>query len=303
MGPGHPESPARLLAVNEALQELMADPERAAAVQWRDAEPASRAHLARAHHPSHVAAILDRQVEHGLVQLDPDTAMNPFTAEAALHAAGAVVMAVDAVCNGNAARAFCAVRPPGHHAERDRPMGFCFFNNVAVGALHALDACGLSRVAVVDFDVHHGNGTEDIFQAEPRVLMASTFQSGLYPGSGDQPLGPNMKNVPLPAGSSGQAARQACELQWIPQIREFAPELIMISAGFDAHAEDQLAGLNWHEADYAWLTSRLVELSVELGHGRIVSVLEGGYALAALGRSAAAHVNALLAQPETSPAD
>jgi acetoin utilization deacetylase AcuC-like enzyme len=176
-------------------------------------------------------------------------------------------------------------------------MGFCFFNNVAVGALHALDELGLSRVAIVDFDVHHGNGTEHIFQAEPRVLMASTFQSGLYPGSGEQPLGPNMKNVPLAGGSSGQAARQACELHWMPDIRAFAPELILISAGFDAHADDQLAGLNWHEDDYAWLTGRLVELAEELGHGRIVSVLEGGYALPALGRSAAAHVNALWPEP------
>ena len=297
MGPGHPESPARLQSVDEALRALFSGRDGAQSVQWLRAQPATRTQLERAHLPEHVAAIVDRPVDHGLVQLDPDTALNPFTAEAAVHAAGAVIMAVQAVCTGDARRAFCAVRPPGHHAERHRAMGFCFFNNVAVGALHALDELGLSRVAIVDFDVHHGNGTEHIFQAEPRVLMASTFQSGLYPGSGEQPLGPNMKNVPLAGGSSGQAARQACELHWMPDIRAFAPELILISAGFDAHADDQLAGLNWHEDDYAWLTGRLVELAEELGHGRIVSVLEGGYALPALGRSAAAHVNALWPEP------
>lgn len=298
MGAGHPECPARLDAVQNALASLAESQAPGsngpAPVVRLDAPKATRAQLERAHLASHVTNILDSGPADGLRQLDPDTAMNPFTADAALHAAGAVVAAVEAVCAGEATRAFCPVRPPGHHAERHRAMGFCFFNNVAVGALHALDAPGLSRVAIVDFDVHHGNGTENIFQDEARVLMVSSFQTGLYPGSGDVPLGPNMKNVPLPAGSNGRAVRDACLQHWIPDLRAFAPELIMISAGFDAHREDHLASLNWHEDDYGWLTDQLVELSNELGHGRIVSVLEGGYALDALGRSAAAHVRALM---------
>lgn len=300
MGAGHPECPARLDAVQNALAPLAEGSEQDSAglapVVRLEAPAATREQLQRAHLASHVTNILDNGPADGLRQLDPDTAMNPHTADAALHAAGAVVAGVEAVCAGEATRAFCPVRPPGHHAERHRAMGFCFFNNVAVGALHALDALGLSRVAIVDFDVHHGNGTENIFQDDARVLMVSSFQTGLYPGSGDVPLGPNMKNIPLPAGSDGSAVRDACVRHWIPDLRAFAPELIMISAGFDAHRDDHLASLNWQEEDYGWLTEQLVELAVGLGHGRIVSVLEGGYALDALGRSVAAHVAGLMVQ-------
>ncbi|MGB7182021.1 MAG: histone deacetylase family protein [Burkholderiaceae bacterium] len=291
MGELHPESPERLLAIRQALLDS----------GWFDqmtevqARPATREQLLRAHSEAHVDLIFNASPDAGLVALDPDTAMNPLTLNAALHASGAVITAVEAVCGGRAKRAFCNVRPPGHHAERAKPMGFCFFNNVAVGAMVALDELGLSRVAIVDFDVHHGNGTEDIFQAESRVLMVSSFQTGLYPGSGDQPLGANMVNVPLSGGSDGSAVRQACEQQWIPALEAFEPELILISAGFDAHREDQLAGLRWDEGDYEWLTRQIVSVAARLGHGRVVSVLEGGYSLPALGRSVSRHIGGLIA--------
>jgi len=204
------------------------------------------------------------------------------------------VMGVDLVMKGECATAFCAVRPPGHHAERRRAMGFCLFNSVAIGAAHALASHGLSRVAIVDFDVHHGNGTEDIFQGDPRVLMVGTFQHPLYPYCGFDDPAENMINVPLRAGSGGVEFRAAVTERWLPALEKFRPEMILVSAGFDAHREDPLAGLALSEADYAWVTEQLVDVAKRHAHRRIVSSLEGGYALSALGRSAAEHVRVLV---------
>jgi acetoin utilization deacetylase AcuC-like enzyme len=214
--------------------------------------------------------------------------------KAAFHAAGAVVNAVDLGCGGDYRSAFCAVRPPGHHAESRRAMGFCVFNNVAVGAAHACAIHGLSRVAIVDFDVHHGNGTEEIFSDDPRVLMVSTFQYPLYPYSGVDNPAPNMVNIPLSAGSGGAAFRDAVREHWLPALDDQEPELILISAGFDAHREDPLAGLEFTENDYAWVTRELMAVARRHAGGRIVSSLEGGYALSALGRSAVAHMRELV---------
>jgi acetoin utilization deacetylase AcuC-like enzyme len=226
--------------------------------------------------------------------LDPDTALNPHTLTAARHAAGAVVLGVDLVLKKECATAFCAVRPPGHHAERRRAMGFCLFNNVAVGAAHALEAHGLERVAIVDFDVHHGNGTEDIFQGDPRVLMVSTFQHPLYPYCGVDNPAANMVNVPLAAGEGSDAFRAAVVERWLPALDAHRPQLVLISAGFDAHREDPLAGLKLTEADYTWVTHELMGVAARHAQGRIVSSLEGGYALSALGRSVTEHVRVLV---------
>jgi acetoin utilization deacetylase AcuC-like enzyme len=226
--------------------------------------------------------------------LDPDTMMNHFTLRASYLAAGAVTAAVDAVLTGQARNAFCAVRPPGHHAERAAPMGFCFFNNIAIAARHAIDVHGLQRVAIVDFDVHHGNGTEDIFANDERVLMVSTFEQAIYPFTGDIPMGNNMVNIPLPAYSDGSAMRQAVEQHWLPAFEKFQPELILISAGFDAHREDDMSHLMWNDQDYAWLSSALVKAAGRHCNGRLVSSLEGGYAVEALARGVGHHVDALL---------
>jgi acetoin utilization deacetylase AcuC-like enzyme len=203
------------------------------------------------------------------------------------------VAATDAVLDGEVVNAFCAVRPPGHHATRDQAMGFCFFNNVAVAARHALDVRGLERVAIIDFDVHHGNGTEDIIAGDDRVLMASFFQHPLYPYSGAVPKGTNMVNVPIPPYARGPEVREAIEAMWLPRLEEFKPQMIFISAGFDAHREDDLGQLGLVEADYAWITRRMVEVAARHAQGRIVSCLEGGYNLSALARSVAAHLRVL----------
>lgn len=290
MGEGHPERPDRVTAVYDALA--------AAGLMDRlrqiEAPAATDDQILRVHSEAHLQRLVQASPQEGVVQLDADTAMNEHSLSAARHAAGALVRAVETVVHGEADRAFCNVRPPGHHAEARQAMGFCLFNSVAVGAAHALDACGLSRVAIVDFDVHHGNGTEDIFAEDSRVIMVSTFQTPLYPGSGNNPLGPNMHNVGLPPGADGNALRRAVEQVWAPAIAAFKPELIMISAGFDAHIDDPLAQLNFTEDDFAWVTRWLVEQSKRWCRGRIVSTLEGGYSLDALGRSASAHVGALL---------
>ncbi|RMD69569.1 MAG: histone deacetylase family protein, partial [Gammaproteobacteria bacterium] len=225
----------------------------------------------------------------GMVILDPDTAMNPHSLKAALRAAGAVVHAVEAVVEGKIKNAFCNVRPPGHHAERARAMGFCIFNNAAVGAAHAL-SMGLSRVAICDFDVHHGNGTEDIFRDEPRVLLCSTFQHPFYPFKGADTRSAHIVNVPLPAGTGSEGFREAVKEHWLPALEAFRPEMLLFSAGFDAHRDDPLAGLSLVEEDYAWVTEAILPFS---GKGA-VSTLEGGYNLKALGKSAAAHIRMLL---------
>ncbi len=294
MGPGHPERPERLAAVNEYMR---------ASTLWDylrvlDAPLASPEDLKRVHRPSYVDLIFQHAPTEGYVQLDPDTAMNPYTLAAARRAAGAGLLAVDELMAGRAANAFCAVRPCGHHATAGRSMGFCLFNNVAVAAAYGLEIKGLERVAIVDFDVHHGNGPEDIFSA-PRwrdhVLMVGLFQHPFYPGSGTEDPAPNMINVPLAAGSDGKAARKAVNDRWLPALEAFKPELVLISAGFDAHREDLLGGLALVEDDYQWLTRELTAVAARHSNGRIVSMLEGGYNLEALGRSAVAHVGALAA--------
>ena len=219
--------------------------------------------------------------------------MNPGTWDAALRAAGAAVLATDLVAGGKAESAFCSVRPPGHHATRTRAMGFCIFNNVAVAAMHALEAHGLERVAIVDFDVHHGNGTEEIFEDDERVLMAGSFQHPFYPYSGTDHPARNMFNVPLPAGTGSQGFREAAERVWLPALDDFAPQMIFFSAGFDAHVEDDMAMLRLVDQDYAWVTERVKAIADRHARGRIVSLLEGGYALSALGRSVVQHLKVL----------
>ena len=291
-GPGHPERPERVVAVLEALREAFG-----AASDWHEAPRATREQLLRAHAPALVELVLDTTPA-GRLPLDPDTMLSPGSAEAALRAAGAAVAAVDAVLGeGGGTRAFCAVRPPGHHATRDTAMGFCLFNSVAVAALHALDAHGLQRVAIADFDVHHGNGTQAIFAGEPRVLFASSHQWPLYPDSGqarERGVG-NVFNAPLPPAAGGDAVRAAWRDILLPALDAFAPQLLLVSAGFDAHARDPLAQLQLGGEDYGWLTRELVALADRHAGGRVVSLLEGGYDLEALRESSVAHVGALLA--------
>jgi acetoin utilization deacetylase AcuC-like enzyme len=289
MGAHHPEQPARLSAIED---QLIASGTGQYLARF-EAPLATDEQLARVHPIQYVQAIRDAAPEHGTVHLDPDTAMNPFTLKAALRAAGAAVLATDLVMEGKAKSAFCAVRPPGHHACRARPMGFCIFNNVAVAARHAIDAHGIERVAIIDFDVHHGNGTEEIFEGDPHVLMASTFQHPFYPYSGTEQPAANMVNVPLRAGAGSREFREAVMDAWIPALDEFAPELVIFSAGFDAHVEDDLAMLRLVDADYGWVTRQVKAAAERHADGRIVSMLEGGYALSALGRSAVQHIRAL----------
>jgi acetoin utilization deacetylase AcuC-like enzyme len=289
MGSHHPESPDRLSAIEDHLiavglmQHLVSE----------TAPMVSREQLLRVHDSIYLDSIEKASPQSGIVHLDPDTAMNPYTLAAALHAAGAVIRATDLVIRGEAENAFCNVRPPGHHACRRRAMGFCFFNNVAVGAAHALDAHGLQRVAIVDFDVHHGNGTEDIFASDGRVMMVSTFQHPFYPYCGTEGRSPQMVNIPLAAYSGGPEFRSVVENAWLPALHEFAPEMIFISAGFDAHRDDDMASLCLVEHDYAWVTRQIVDLANRHADGRIVSTLEGGYSLPALARSVAAHIRTL----------
>jgi acetoin utilization deacetylase AcuC-like enzyme len=245
-------------------------------------------------HPiEYVQAIREVAPREGTIHLDPDTAMNRWSLQAALRAAGAAVLATDLVLQKKASSAFCSVRPPGHHACRARPMGFCIFNNVAVAARHAVQAHGLQRVAIVDFDVHHGNGTEDIFEDDEHVLMTSTFQHPFYPYSGTESPAPNMVNIPLAAGAGSRQFRDAVEDGWIPALKRFKPELILFSAGFDAHAEDEMAMLRFSDADYAWVTEQVKDVAERHAGGRMVSVLEGGYALSALGRSVVQHLRVM----------
>ena len=245
------------------------------------------------HDPRYVTAIENAAPRQGVIHLDPDTAMNPHTLNAALRAAGAAVLATDLVIGGKAENAFCSVRPPGHHAERGRAMGFCLFNNVAVAAAHALARHHLARVAVVDFDVHHGNGTETMFCNDERVLMVSTFQHPFYPYSGTAGRSERMVNIPLAAGSGSREFRDAVTTHWLPALERFKPEMVFFSAGFDAHRDDDMAMLQWVEADYAWVTQQLKAVADEHARGRIVSLLEGGYELHALGRSVATHLKVL----------
>ena len=293
MGAGHPESPQRLDAIDDHLLAIGLD----IALTRHDAPLVDLKDVELAHTHHYVAELKDllEQVEASGVSkaLDPDTAANPGTWKAALRAAGAAVAATDDVIDGRAENAFCSVRPPGHHATRDETMGFCFFNNVAVAARHALDVRGLKRVAVIDFDVHHGNGTEDILAGDDRVLMVSFFQHPLYPYSGAVPKGTNMVNLPIPPYTRGGELREMIDAQWMPALEAFKPEMIFISAGFDAHREDDLGQLGLVEADYEWITLRIKAMAERHCKGRIVSCLEGGYNLSALARSVAAHLRVL----------
>ena len=289
MGSWHPESPARLGAIEDrmiasGLVEL---------VTHEDVPLASDEDLLRAHSQAHLDALRDAAPDAGYAALDADTVMCPGTLAAVWRAAGAAVAATDAVIDGRARNAFCCIRPPGHHATRTQPMGFCFVNNVAVAVRRALDVHGLSRVAVVDFDVHHGNGTENILSDDERVLMVSFFQHPFYPYSGVDRPASNMINVPLAAYSDGSAVRAVVEAKWLPALERFRPQMIFISAGFDAHREDDLGQMRLVEADYVWMTGKLMDIAARHGEGRIVSCLEGGYNLSALGRSVVAHVKAL----------
>lgn len=289
MGAHHPECPARIHAVEDQLiaSGLFSY------LQHHEAPEVTREQLLRVHDANYLEAIAAAAPGQGLLMLDGDTSMNPFTYPAALRAAGAVVMAVDLVMAGQVENAFCNIRPPGHHAERAQAMGFCIFNNVAVGAAHALAAHGLSRVAIADFDVHHGNGTENIFHDEPRVMLCSTFQHPFYPYCGVDSGNEHIINVPLAAGSGGNEFRRAISEHWLPALDRFQPQLILISAGFDAHRDDDMASLKLLEADYAWVTETLKHVAEKHAQARIVSVLEGGYELHALGRSAMAHIKVL----------
>ena len=293
MGHGHPECPQRLDAIHDHLLATGLE----AALDSRSAPLVDLKDLALAHESRYVRElkdVLEQVAASGQPrQIDPDTVAGPGTWRAALRAAGAAVAATDAVLDGEIENAFCAVRPPGHHATRAEAMGFCFFNNVAVAARHALDVRGLQRVAIVDFDVHHGNGTEDIIAGDERVLMVSIFQHPLYPYSGGVPMGTNMCNVPLPPYTRGPEVRELIEALWMPRLEEFRPQMIFISAGFDAHREDDLGQLGLVEADYEWMTRRIKAVADRHAGGRIVSCLEGGYALNALARSVAAHVRVL----------
>jgi acetoin utilization deacetylase AcuC-like enzyme len=289
MGAWHPERPERLTAIED---QLIASGVGQHLARY-EAPLASDEELARVHPLEYVRAIRDAAPAEGTVHLDPDTAMNPHSLRAALRAAGAAVLATDLVMRGEADTAFCSVRPPGHHACRARPMGFCIFNNVAVAARHALHAHGLERVAIIDFDVHHGNGTEEIFQHDPHVLMASTFQHPFYPYSGTEDPAPNMVNVPLAAGSGSREFREAVRESWTPALEAFKPQLVLFSAGFDAHAEDDMAMLRFSDTDYAWVTQQVKAVADRHAGGRMVSMLEGGYALSALGRSVVQHLRVL----------
>jgi acetoin utilization deacetylase AcuC-like enzyme len=290
-GPGHVERPARLHAVLRAL-----DHDRFAALDRIEAPPATRDQLLRVHGEAHVREVLLGAPPGDVLALDPDTVMGPGSTEAALRAAGAAAAAVDAVLGGSARRAFCAVRPPGHHATREQAMGFCLLNNVAVAAAHALAAHGLKRVAIADFDVHHGNGTQDIFEREPRVLFVSSHQSPLYPDSGgeDERGCGNVVNGVLSPGAGSHEFRELWDAVLLPRLHAFKPQLLLISAGFDAHRNDPLADIRLGNEDYAWITQRLVALADTHANGRLVSTLEGGYDLAALAASVSAHVGALL---------
>jgi len=290
-GDGHPESPARLSAILRALEE----PQFRTLLR-REAPLGAKADAARVHGERFVEAVLATVPDSGHAALDPDTILSSASGHAALRAIGALISAVDAVMAGEANNAFCAVRPPGHHAEPGRAMGFCLFNSIAIAARHAQAVCGLRRVAIVDFDVHHGNGSQAVVEDDPTLFFASSHQFPFYPGTGaaDETGMGNVVNAPLPAGTDGTGFRRAFETRILPALDAFAPELVLVSAGFDAHRADPLGGLELEEPDYAWVTARLLEIAGRHAKGRLVSVLEGGYDLRALAGSAAAHVESLM---------
>lgn len=287
---GHPECPERLTTIEE---KLLSGKLRSEIITY-EAPFVTREQLYRVHNPEYVDLIFSKAEQGGIIRLDHETVMNnPESFRAARRAAGAVVLGADLVMSGEQKTVFCNIRPPGHHAERMRAMGFCIFNNIAVGAVHALKKYSLKKIAVLDFDVHHGNGSEDIFRNNPSVLYCSTFQHPFYPHSGADTGSDHIINAALPAGAGGSEFRAAIQAYWLPALEKFQPQLIFISAGFDAHTEDNMAGLNLVEADYIWVTEMLKNVAGRYTSGKIVSVLEGGYALPALGRSVAVHIETL----------
>ncbi|MFC0169529.1 histone deacetylase family protein [Pseudoduganella danionis] len=290
MGDWHPESPARLQAIADQLISAHVND----LFEHREAPLVALSDLERNHSRNAIAIVRDNVPAEGdTYPIDGDTTLNHYSWSAAQRAAGAAVAATDAVIDGEIENAFCAIRPPGHHARPIEPMGFCLFNNVAVAAKHALDVRGLARVAVVDFDVHHGNGTEEALRNEPRALMASFYQHPFYPYTEPEPITANLVNVPLPARSGGEEVRKVVLEHWLPALHAFKPEMIFISAGFDAHREDEIGGMGLVEEDYAWITQQIMAVARQHAQGRIVSCLEGGYNLSALGRSVVAHLKAL----------
>jgi acetoin utilization deacetylase AcuC-like enzyme len=289
MGGWHPESPARLSAIDDQLHTARLFDYLA----HHEAPRVHRSQLLRVHDAAYIDFVEAASPYAGFHALDPDTSMNPHTLDAAYHAAGGAVMAVDLVMRGEVGNAFVACRPPGHHATRNQAMGFCIFNNVAVAAAHALEAHNLERVAIVDFDVHHGNGTEDIFRNDPRVMLCSTFQHPFYPFCGADTASEHIVNLPLPAGTTGKAYREAFSAGVLPRLEAFRPQMLFFSAGFDAHREDDMAQFGLVEADYVWITEQVMGVAARHADGRIVSVLEGGYDLSSLGRSVAAHIKTL----------
>ncbi len=290
MGDYHPESPARLSAIQDRLISSGLD----FALHSIDAKAIDRGLLELAHDKNYIDFIFANAPSAGTFALDPDTSMNPYTLNAALLSAGAAVQAVDRVMSKDNRSVFCATRPPGHHATRNKAMGFCIFNNIAIAALYAKKKYQVQRVAILDFDVHHGNGTEDIMTDKEGVLFCSIFQHPFYPYGGTQPTPAHIINTPLPATTGSAGFRQSVSEIWLPALNDFKPEIVFISAGFDAHIEDEISHFSLMDSDYQWVTDQLVAVAAQYARGRIVSVLEGGYSLEALGRSVAAHINALL---------
>jgi acetoin utilization deacetylase AcuC-like enzyme len=290
MGDNHPESPDRIKAIEDQLILSRLEPY----LTYFESPLASEQHLNLIHTQQHVAKIKEQVSDCDIRVIDADTIMNPSSYQAALRSVGGAILAVDAVMTGQVKNAFVCTRPPGHHAEPDKAMGFCFFNNVAIAAKYSLEKYSLKRVAIIDFDVHHGNGTEIAFMNDSRVLMCSFFQHPFYPYSGALVNNENMMNIPVPAYTDGEAIRHLVKTHWLPKLRKFKPEFIFISAGFDAHREDEMGQLNLVEADYAWITRQLMDVANESSQGRIVSCLEGGYHLSALARSVVAHIKELV---------
>lgn len=289
-GEAHPEQPRRLSAIEDQLVESgLFD-----VLRYYDAPEVTEEQLLRVHTPGYLQALKSAIPESGYSRLDPDTVICPKSLDAARRAAGAVVAAVDLVMSGEMEDAFCCVRPPGHHAESDRAMGFCLFNNIAVGAAHALETYGLNRVAIVDFDVHQGNGTEEIFQHDERVLFCSTFQHPFFPFTRPLENAANRVNVPLDATAKSAEFREAVEQHWLPALERFQPEMVFVSAGFDAHRDDDMSHVSLNDADFRWVSEKIVRLARESASGRIISVLEGGYELTSLARCVAGHVRVLM---------
>lgn len=289
VGNEHPECPDRLYAINDRLIASGLD----FVIEKQQAHKAQKHHLYLVHDQAYVDGVFSKHPIEGSIQLDPDTLMMPHTLNAALYAAGANILAVDEVMQGHVKQAFCSVRPPGHHAERNKAMGFCIFNNVAIAAAYAMDKYQLARVAIVDFDVHHGNGTEDIFKNDKRVLFCSSYEYPFYPynvGAGNE----HILNLPLPPGTGGDEFMQAINERWLAKIDGFEPQLILISAGFDGHYEDDMAHFKLMETDYHWLTCELKKIANKHCDGKMISTLEGGYALNALGRSVSAHIKGMM---------